>query len=157
MARKILAVIGGNELTRLSLPYFYKLRPFRQQLLYHHHHHWFVPTCQMLEVASYNTKTVDGKTYDNRIFGTTPYAASKLYGEFLCEYYHRIYGLDIIITIAFNHELPGRGHNFVTSDIIRQGVMCVLCETKRVVVGNLNARRDWSCSRCSVISVIGLH
>jgi GDPmannose 4,6-dehydratase len=52
----------------------------------------------------------------------SPYAVSKVYGDFLMRNYYHAYGLKTIVSRAFNHEGAGRGHEFVTSTIVRQCV-----------------------------------
>jgi len=45
--------------------------------------------------------------------------------------------------ILFNHESPRRGENFVTRKITR-GLAAILAgETEELVLGNLDAARDW--------------
>ncbi|MEN6554399.1 MAG: GDP-mannose 4,6-dehydratase [Methanobacterium sp.] len=45
----------------------------------------------------------------------SPYAVSKISGDFLMQNYHNSYGLDTVASRAFNHEGAGRGMMFVTS------------------------------------------
>lgn len=45
--------------------------------------------------------------------------------------------------ILFNHESPRRGNTFVTSKIVRAAVRIHLGKQKTVVLGNLEACRDW--------------
>jgi GDP-4-dehydro-6-deoxy-D-mannose reductase len=74
----------------------------------------------------------------------SPYAVSKVHGDFLMRNYHHVYGLKTIVSRAFNHEGAGRGHEFVTSTIVRQCVSLKFGELDRVVIGNVNVFRDWS-------------
>lgn len=74
----------------------------------------------------------------------SPYASAKLYGEWLAKNYYNSYGLPTVITRAFNHEGPGRGHHFVTASIVRQLVAVKKGETDRIFIGNLDVTRDWS-------------
>ena len=50
----------------------------------------------------------------------SPYAVSKVSGDFLMQNYHHSYGLDTVVSRAFNHEGAGRGMMFVTSIITNQ-------------------------------------
>jgi GDPmannose 4,6-dehydratase len=43
-----------------------------------------------------------------------------------------------------NHEGAGRGHEFVTSTIVRQRVSLKFGELDRISIGNVNVFRDWS-------------
>lgn len=74
----------------------------------------------------------------------SPYAVSKVYGDYLMRNYYHSYGLDTVVSRAFNHEGAGRGSMFVTSVITNQIMKLKLGETDRIVIGNLNALRDWS-------------
>lgn len=74
----------------------------------------------------------------------SPYAVSKVSGDFLMQNYHHSYGLDTVVSRAFNHEGAGRGMMFVTSIITNQIMKLKHGETDRITIGNLNACRDWS-------------
>jgi GDPmannose 4,6-dehydratase len=74
----------------------------------------------------------------------SPYAVSKVYGDYLMRNYHHAYGLKTIVSRAFNHEGAGRGIMFVTSVIANQVMKLKFGEADRVVIGTVNAFRDWS-------------
>ena len=74
----------------------------------------------------------------------SPYAISKVQGDYLMRGYHNLYGLKTIVSRSFNTEGPGRGSVFVTSVITNQVMRLKLGETDKIVVGNVNAFRDWS-------------
>lgn len=74
----------------------------------------------------------------------SPYAVSKVYGDYLMRNYHYSYGLKTIVSRAFNHEGAGRGLMFVTSVITNQVMKLKFGETDKIVIGNVNAFRDWS-------------
>lgn len=74
----------------------------------------------------------------------SPYAVSKVYGDFLMRNYYHSYGLDTVVSRAFNHEGAGRGPMFVTSVIINQIMKLKFNETDKIIIGNINAFRDWS-------------
>jgi GDPmannose 4,6-dehydratase len=74
----------------------------------------------------------------------SPYATSKVYGDFAFRNYHNSYGLDTVISRAFNHEGPGRGHSFVTSSIVRQAISMHLNEQDMMSIGDVQSFRDWS-------------
>ena len=50
----------------------------------------------------------------------SPYAVSKVYGDHLMRNYYHSYGLNTIVSRAFNHEGAGRGLMFVTSVVTNQ-------------------------------------
>ena len=74
----------------------------------------------------------------------SPYAVSKMSSDFACRNYFQSYGLKTVVSRAFNHEGAGRGHHFVTASIVRQLVQMKLGEIDKLVVGNLESKRDWS-------------
>ena len=81
---------------------------------------------------------------ENPLRPMSPYAVSKVYGDFLSRNYFDAYGIKSIVSRAFNHEGAGRGHDFVTSSIVRQSVMLKQGEINCISIGNVNAFRDWS-------------
>jgi GDPmannose 4,6-dehydratase len=74
----------------------------------------------------------------------SPYAVSKVYGDFLMRNYWHSYGVKTIVSRAFNHEGAGRGNMFVTSVATSQVMKLKLGEQEAVTIGNVNAFRDWS-------------
>lgn len=74
----------------------------------------------------------------------SPYAVSKLYGDYLMRNYRHSYGIKTIISRAFNHEGAGRGSMYVTSTITSQIARLKLGELDSLTIGNVNAFRDWS-------------
>jgi GDPmannose 4,6-dehydratase len=73
----------------------------------------------------------------------SPYACAKLYAHWQTVNYREAYGLFACSGILFNHESPRRGESFVTRKItlgaarIKEGLQ------RKLVMGNLDARRDW--------------
>lgn len=74
----------------------------------------------------------------------SPYAVSKVYGDYLMRNYWHSYGIPTVVSRAFNHEGAGRGIMFVTSVITSQVMQLKLGETEAIKIGNVNAFRDWS-------------
>ncbi len=74
----------------------------------------------------------------------SPYAVSKVYGEYLCRNYYHSYGMKTVVSRAFNHEGAGRGKMFVTSVITNQVMQYNMGLTDKIVIGNVNAFRDWT-------------
>jgi GDPmannose 4,6-dehydratase len=81
---------------------------------------------------------------NNPLRPMSPYAVSKVYGDYLMRNYYLSYGLDTVISRAFNHEGAGRGIMFVTSVVASQIMKLKFGEIDRIVIGNPNAMRDWS-------------
>jgi GDPmannose 4,6-dehydratase len=73
----------------------------------------------------------------------SPYACAKLYAHWQTINYREAYGLFACSGILFNHESPRRGESFVTRKVtlgasrIKEGLQ------KKLVMGNLAAKRDW--------------
>lgn len=74
----------------------------------------------------------------------SPYAVSKLYGDYLMRNYRHSYGVKTVVSRAFNHEGAGRGSLYVTSIITSQIMKLKLGELDSITIGNVNAFRDWS-------------
>ncbi|MFQ5872256.1 MAG: GDP-mannose 4,6-dehydratase [Dehalococcoidia bacterium] len=83
-------------------------------------------------------------TEDNPLRPVSPYAISKVLGDHLTRVYANGLGLDAVVSRAFNHEGPGRGPMFVSSSIISQVAHLKYNGGDKVVLGNVNAFRDWS-------------
>ena len=73
----------------------------------------------------------------------SPYAVAKLYGYWATVNYREAYGMFACNGILFNHESPRRGENFVTRKVTRAAAAIKLGKQKELVLGNLEARRDW--------------
>ncbi|HVD37012.1 MAG TPA: GDP-mannose 4,6-dehydratase [Nitrososphaeraceae archaeon] len=74
----------------------------------------------------------------------SPYATSKLYGDITFRNYHNSFGLDTVVSRAFNHEGAGRGDYFVTSAIVRQLVLMHMNQLRVMKIGDVQSFRDWS-------------
>jgi GDPmannose 4,6-dehydratase len=73
-----------------------------------------------------------------------PYAVAKLTGRELCATFRKTHGVFASSGILFNHESPLRRADFVTRRIT-QGVAAIVAgESRELVLGNLDALRDWS-------------
>src|SRR5579884_491128 len=73
----------------------------------------------------------------------SPYGVAKLYGHWLTVNFRESYGLFACSGILFNHESPRRGVEFVTRKISRAAARIRLGLQDALVLGNLEARRDW--------------
>ena len=80
---------------------------------------------------------------NTKFYPRSPYAVSKLYSYWLTVNYREAYNMYVCNGILFNHESPRRGHNFISRKITR-GLNMILNGTKdKLVLGNLNSKRDW--------------
>ncbi|MDR1484094.1 MAG: GDP-mannose 4,6-dehydratase [Planctomycetaceae bacterium] len=73
----------------------------------------------------------------------SPYAVAKLYAYWITVNYREAYGIFACNGILFNHESPFRGETFVTRKITRTACRIKAGLTKKLLVGNLEASRDW--------------
>jgi GDPmannose 4,6-dehydratase len=71
------------------------------------------------------------------------YGISKVAGYHLAKNYREQYGLFAGMGILYNHESPRRGYEFVTRKIISAAVKIKLGLQESLMLGNLDAYRDW--------------
>lgn len=74
----------------------------------------------------------------------SPYAVSKVAGDYMCFCHHKAYGIPVVRTRAFNHEGPRRGEEFVTSVIAKQVAEGIKHGSRVLTIGNLTPIRDYS-------------
>ncbi|HTJ26917.1 MAG TPA: GDP-mannose 4,6-dehydratase [Candidatus Limnocylindria bacterium] len=72
-----------------------------------------------------------------------PYAASKIAAEALAVAYARSYGLDVVVTRAFNHIGPGQDERFAVAGFALQLARVAAGIAPVLSVGNLEAARDF--------------
>src|SRR6185503_1498638 len=110
------------------------------------------------EAMSHNPKIRIYQASTSEMFGSTkppqseksplkpvsPYATAKLYAhsDYVVGYRDR-YGLFICSGFLFNHESPRRGEIFVTRKITIALAKIKLGLQDKLVLGNLDAKRDW--------------
>ena len=73
----------------------------------------------------------------------SPYAIAKLYAFWIVKNYREAYNLFATNGILFNHESERRGKTFVTRKITIAVSKIMLGLQKTLVLGNLDAKRDW--------------
>jgi GDPmannose 4,6-dehydratase len=73
----------------------------------------------------------------------SPYGCAKLYSHWIVKNYRESYGMHASSGILFNHESPRRGEIFVTRKITRAFGAIKRGEQKELILGNLDAKRDW--------------
>lgn len=73
----------------------------------------------------------------------SPYGVSKVFGHHMTINYRESYGMHASSGILFNHESPRRGPEFVTRKISQAVARIHLGLQDHVVLGNLDAERDW--------------
>ncbi len=73
----------------------------------------------------------------------SPYGVAKVFGHYMTINYRESYGLHASSGMLFNHESPRRGPEFVTRKISQAVARITLGLQHELVLGNLDAKRDW--------------
>ena len=73
----------------------------------------------------------------------SPYGVAKTFGHYMTINYRESYGMHASSGILFNHESPMRGPEFVTRKISLAVARIAAGKQDKLVLGNLDARRDW--------------
>ncbi|GAA1406400.1 MULTISPECIES: GDP-mannose 4,6-dehydratase [Oerskovia] len=73
----------------------------------------------------------------------SPYGVAKVFGHYMTINYRESYGMHASSGILFNHESPRRGPEFVTRKISQAVARIKLGLQDELVLGNLDAKRDW--------------
>ncbi len=73
----------------------------------------------------------------------SPYGVAKVFAYWATVNFRESYGMHATNGILFNHESPRRGGTFVTRKITRAVAAIKLGKQKELVLGNLDAKRDW--------------
>ena len=77
----------------------------------------------------------------------SPYGVAKLYAHWITKNYRESYGLFACSGILYNHESNRRGPTFVTKKITNSVVNILKGKQDKLVLGNINAKRDWGHAR----------
>lgn len=83
------------------------------------------------------------QTESTLLWPRSPYGVAKVFGHHLTINYRESYGLHASSGILFNHESPRRGPEFVTRKVTQAVARISLGVQKKLVLGNLDAQRDW--------------
>ncbi|NQV79146.1 MAG: GDP-mannose 4,6-dehydratase [Alphaproteobacteria bacterium] len=87
------------------------------------------------------------QTETTPFYPRSPYAVAKAYAYWITVNYREAYGMHASNGILFNHESPVRGETFVTRKITR-AVAAIECGLQsKIMLGNLDAKRDWGHAR----------
>lgn len=73
----------------------------------------------------------------------TPYGCAKSFATHMAGVYRCAHGLFVCNGIAYNHESPRRGENFVTSKIAAAAAAHAHGRVECLELGNLDSERDW--------------
>lgn len=105
-----------------------------------------VPSCRVYFAGSSEMFGYTGMFPQNEATPFSPrsmYGISKLTGYHLANIYRKRYGIFICTGILYNHESPRRGFEFVTRKITSTAARIKAGLEQKLVLGNLDARRDW--------------
>jgi len=110
------------------------------------------PTARFYQASSSEMfgSSVDADGYQRESTPMTPvspYGCTKVFGYNIVRNYRNAYKLHASNGILFNHESPRRGSNFVTNKVVKTAVEIFLGHKKDLVLGNLDAYRDWGHSK----------
>lgn len=82
-------------------------------------------------------------TEQTAVAPSSPYAVSKIAQEQMGHYYGNR-GFDVVVARPFNHIGPGQNLGFLVPDIASQIVAYEKGNTDHILVGNLDAKRDYT-------------
>ncbi len=103
------------------------------------------PECKFYQAG---TSEMFGKTKEvpqnenTPFYPRSPYGVAKVFAHNITVNYRESYGMFAANGILFNHESPFRGEDFVTRKISK-GIAIWLRDKTPVVLGNIEAKRDW--------------
>jgi len=87
------------------------------------------------------------QTETTPFYPRSPYGTAKLYAYWIGRNYRESYGMYVCNGILFNHESPRRGPTFVTRKITIGLGNILRKKQTQLVLGNLDAKRDWGHAR----------
>ncbi len=87
------------------------------------------------------------QTEKTPFYPRSPYGVSKLYAHWITKNYREAYDMFACSGILFNHESPIRGETFVTRKIARAVAQIAHGLQDVLLLGNLDALRDWGHAR----------
>ena len=87
------------------------------------------------------------QTENTPFYPRSPYGVAKLYSHWITKNYRESYDMYSCSGILFNHESCRRAHNFVTRKITIGLGKILRGESDKLVLGNLDAKRDWGHSK----------
>ncbi len=106
----------------------------------------FAPHARFYQASTsemYGNATDNIQDEQTKFSPRSPYAISKLFAHWIAVNYRESYGMYVSCGILFNHESPRRGIEFVSRKITDGVARIKLGLAKGIVLGNLDAKRDW--------------
>ena len=83
------------------------------------------------------------QTEKTPFYPRSPYGVAKVFGHFITVNFRESYGMFACSAMGFNHESPRRGMEFVTRKVTHQVARIKCGIAKKLMMGNLDAKRDW--------------
>lgn len=90
------------------------------------------------------------QTEETPLSPLTPYGVAKAYAHFIVRSFRKHYGLHASSGILYNHESPRRPLEFLPRKVAHGAAAISLGLQQELVLGSLDARRDWSYAGDSV-------
>lgn len=108
-----------------------------------------IQTCPKAKFYQASSSEMFGKVQEipqketTPFYPRSPYGAAKVYSYWVTVNYRESYDMFACNGILFNHESPRRGETFVTRKITRAVARIKLGLQDKLLLGNLDAKRDW--------------
>ena len=83
------------------------------------------------------------QTEKTPFYPRSPYGVAKVYAHWITINYREAYNIFACNGILFNHESPVRGETFVTKKIVNSVAKNFIGQKNQLILGNLDATRDW--------------
>ena len=99
--------------------------------------------CQASSSEMFGARSPAPQSEDTRLDPRSPYGAAKQYAHAMVDIYRSHHRLFACSAILFNHESVLRPEKFVTRKITRAAARIAAGLDDHVVLGDLEARRDW--------------
>jgi len=87
------------------------------------------------------------QTEKTPFYPRSPYGVAKVFGHYITVNYRESHGIFACSAMGFNHESPRRGLEFVTRKVTHQVARIKCGLAKKLLMGNLDAKRDWGFAR----------
>lgn len=99
--------------------------------------------CQASSSEMFGARSPAPQSEETRPDPRSPYGAAKLYAHTMVDIYRNLHGIFACSAILFNHESELRPPAFVSRKVTRAAARIAAGLDDHVMLGNLEARRDW--------------